>query len=140
MIKEFDDFLDEDECNMLIGLFESSDGKEKYRNTIILNVRNDSILKKLHKLFNIDLLLTPADMQIVKWPTGSFMNDHYDTGDQYGVLIYLNDNYEGGETIINKQKIKPRRGCGVLFSNGKLLHSVCEIKKGTRYVLPVWYK
>lgn len=140
MIKKFNDFLSHKECNTLIGFFESSNKKEIYRDTIILNIRNESILKKLHKLFKKDIFLTPADMQIVKWPTGSFMNSHYDTGDQYGVLLYLNDNFEGGETIIDNKKIKPKKGCGVLFSNGKLLHSVCKIEKGTRYVLPVWYK
>jgi len=140
MIKEFNNFLTNNVCNMLIGLLESSDKKERFRDTIVLNYRNNRILKRLYNLFNINLLLTPADMQIVKWPTGSFMNEHYDTGDQYGVLIYLNDNFEGGETIIDKKKIKPKKGCGVLFTNGKLLHSVCKIKKGTRYVLPVWYK
>ena len=104
MIKEFNNFLTNNVCNMLIGLLESSDKKERFRDTIVLNYRNNRILKRLYNLFNINLLLTPADMQIVKWPTGSFMNEHYDTGDQYGVLIYLNDNFEGGETIIDKKK------------------------------------
>ena len=97
MIKKFEDFLSDNVCNMLIGLFESSNKKEKFRDTIILNYRNNKILKRLYNLFNINLLLTPADMQIVKWPTGSFMNEHYDTGDKYGVLLYLNDNFKGGK-------------------------------------------
>ena len=118
MIKKFDNFLSDNVCNY----------------------RNNKILKRLHNLFNINLLLTPIHMQIVKWPQNSFMKEHYDSGDQYGVLLYLNDNFEGGETIIGGQIIKPKKGRGVLFTNGKLLHSVCKIKKGTRYVLPIWYK
>ena len=140
MIKKFNNFLSDNVCNMLIGFFESSDKKEKFRDTIVLNYRNNKILKRLHNLFNINLLLTPIHMQIVKWPQDSFMKEHYDSGDQYGVLLYLNDNFKGGETIIDGQTVKPKKGSGVLFTNGKLLHSVCKVKEGTRYVLPIWYK
>jgi hypothetical protein len=140
MIKKINNFLSNNVCNELIGFFESSNNKENFRDTVILNYKNKKILEDLYKLFKISLLLTPADMQIVKWPTGSLMHKHFDTGDQYGILLYLNDNFEGGETIIDTETITPKKGCGVLFSNGILAHSVCQIKKGTRYTLPIWYK
>lgn len=140
MIQKINNFLSHNLCNELIGFFESSNNQEKFRDTLILNYKNKKILEDLYNLLKIKVLLTPADMQIVKWPTGSWMHKHLDSGDQYGILFYLNDNFEGGETIIDTETITPKKGCGVLFSNGILPHSVCKIKKGTRYTLPIWYK
>ena len=52
-------------------------------------------------------MINPVDMQIVKWPT-VFYDEHYDTGDKYGVLLYLNDNFKGGETIIDKKRLNQK--------------------------------
>ena len=79
-------------------------------------------------------------MEIVKWPTGSKMTLHRDEGDTFSWIIYLNDDFEGGETVIDGIKIQPKIGRLVLFSNGFYEHEVKEITKGTRYTLIAWYK
>ena len=74
------------------------------------------------------------------WPKNSFMPLHYDTGDLLAFIIYLNDNFVGGETVINKKQIEPKTGRMIIFSNGRLEHCVNNIQEGTRYTLIGWYK
>lgn len=57
------------------------------------------------------------------------------------VLIYLNDNYEGGELVFPFQKItiKPKKGMIALFPSGFThVHSSEPIKKGVKYALVSW--
>jgi hypothetical protein len=55
---------------------------------------------------------------------------------QFGSIIYLNDDYEGGElymTALNKI-LKPKRGRLVAFTGGfHHEHAVLNIRAGTRY-------
>jgi len=52
----------------------------------------------------------------------------------YTVLIYLNDNYRGGETSFEKTVIYPKTGTALLFRHD-LLHSGNEVIAGTKYVI-----
>lgn len=53
---------------------------------------------------------------------------------QLTFMIYLNDNYEGGETAFRYSRIKPQRGMALVF-NHELLHEGAPVKKGRKYVL-----
>jgi predicted 2-oxoglutarate/Fe(II)-dependent dioxygenase YbiX len=58
------------------------------------------------------------------------------------VLLYLNDDYEGGEITFRNSKItfKPKPGSVLFFpSNFLYVHEVAPITKGPRYALPNWY-
>lgn len=65
-------------------------------------------------------------------------------------LLYLNDDYEGGETFFPKRDIslKPERGTGVLFDdatpNGMLdpysLHAGRPVVKGEKWLLTCWIR
>ena len=89
---------------------------------------------------NIDAEAFVNYFQIVKWPTKELQGEHKDYNYHYYTsIIYLNDNFEGGETVVEKIKIKPKQGLMVLFDGDKKTHSVNEIKKRTRYTLPCWY-
>lgn len=52
----------------------------------------------------------------------------------YTFMIYLNDGYEGGETIFLKDIIKPKQGMLLLFLH-KQWHTGKEVTAGTKYVL-----
>lgn len=49
-------------------------------------------------------------------------------------MIYLNDDFEGGETVFNSISIKPRRGMALVFIH-ELLHEGAPVIKGRKYVL-----
>jgi hypothetical protein len=55
-------------------------------------------------------------------------------------IIYLNDNYEGGETVIEDRIITPAIGKFIFFQGSKLTHRVNEIVFGSRYTIPCWFK
>ena len=52
----------------------------------------------------------------------------------YTFMIYLNDNYEGGETTFNNVTIQPKQGTALIFLHD-LEHSGNSVKHGIKYVL-----
>jgi predicted 2-oxoglutarate/Fe(II)-dependent dioxygenase YbiX len=98
--------------------------------------------------------LYPEFTDIVLWKTGRKMVRHLDDGHQtdaylkYRVVssvIYVNDDYTGGETFIatehNTDYIsRPKVGSMVCYlSNEQNSHGVNEVTSGNRITLPVWY-
>ena len=49
-------------------------------------------------------------------------------------MIYLNDNYDGGETTFNHLTIHPKQGMGLIFQHD-LEHEGAPVIKGIKYVL-----
>ena len=58
----------------------------------------------------------------------------------YTSILYLNDNYTGGETIVDGTTIIPEKNKLIGFEGDKMTHSVNEITEGTSYTIPCWYK
>lgn len=52
----------------------------------------------------------------------------------YTFMIYLNDDFKGGETTFNDLSIKPIQGSALIFLH-QLEHSGSEVNEGTKYVL-----
>lgn len=52
----------------------------------------------------------------------------------YTFMIYLNQDYDGGETIFSDQIIQPKRGMALIFLHN-LEHEGRPVKKGIKYVL-----
>lgn len=50
------------------------------------------------------------------------------------LLLYLNDDYTGGETIVDGHTITPRTGQMLAFRH-QLLHESVEIRSGRKYIL-----
>ncbi len=63
----------------------------------------------------------------------SFIRDNKESS-YYTFMIYLNDNFEGGETTFADKTIKPITGMALIFLHS-LEHAGSPIKKGTKYVL-----
>ena len=88
--------------------------------------------------------------QIVHWPHGSSMGLHTDVDfppSKYvgsGIVdwtsvCYLNDDYEGGETIVSDNAFYPKKGKLVVFNSKKLMHGVGRVN-GNRYTLIAWWE
>lgn len=81
---------------------------------------------------------------IAKFEEGNGMHDHYDSSRPLDIatLVYLNDEYEGGDIYFPKYKIsyKPKPGDLLCFpDNPNFIHGVKPIIKGTRFTLPRWF-
>ena len=98
-----------------------------------------NILKEFIKTVNENYEINY--FQIVKWPTGEFQDEHLDFDyHPYTSILYLNDDYTGGETVVGDTTILPEKNKLIGFEGDKMTHSVNEITEGTRYTIPCWYK
>ena len=84
-----------------------------------------------------------------KWDVGAYANDHSDNSDlegkdmgwsdnKFAAILYLNDDYEGGEINFRDHNIslKLKPGDLLTFPGGmENIHSVSEITGGTRYTI-----
>ena len=78
--------------------------------------------------------------EVVKWPKGEYQSSHKDFDyHTYTSILYLNDDFVGGETKVENEIIKPKKGKLILFEGSKLNHEVLEIKEGTRYTNATWF-
>jgi len=123
--------------------------------TMVEEILNTRARKIISEFFNVEAeYTTPA---IVRWFPGQFQNPHADKelhiGDDAGkpndfpwydlaTIIYLNDDYEGGELFFPVQGIefKPKRGGMYFFPGDKnYIHGIREIKSGVRYTCPLFW-
>ncbi len=84
-------------------------------------------------------------MHVLKYKESGHLPAHSDHGISSRVLsalLYLNDDYEGGEITFPHIGFsqKPKAGSLIFFpSNFVFVHEVNAVTSGTRYALPNWY-
>jgi hypothetical protein len=84
-------------------------------------------------------------IHLLKYGNGGHLPAHQDQGISSRVLssvMYLNDNYDGGEIEFKNSgvKIKPEAGSIIFFpSNFLYVHEVYPITRGFRYSMPHWF-
>ena len=92
-------------------------------------------------------------VQLNVWEQGSCLPPHTDNSNpdgsphstpwrDFSSIVYLNDDYEGGELYFTAQDrvLKPRRGMLVAFSAGyHHEHGVLKVTKGRRITMPAFY-
>ena len=153
---EIENFLSGDECNRLIEIHKKllmHRGK-LHNETEVLNVmymmaddnEDDIFVKYIHGKITdhikaIDRGSFINFFEVVKWKEGLSMPKHFDFDfHAWTSVIYLNDEYKGGETIVGEKEVVPLKGKIVTFQGVSVLHGVNTILKGDRYTVPVWYR
>jgi hypothetical protein len=61
-------------------------------------------------------------------------------GHDFTSLIYLNENFDGGEFYTHNLSYKPKTGSLIFFNGMKMLHSVKPPTKNHRYYLIFWWE
>jgi len=121
------------------------------------------IYKKICSNYNINIE-NVEDMQVVKYEKGNYYKHHHDSFPFYEpdflsqgghrvltVLIYLNDDFEGGETDFKElnQSFKPVKNSAIVFHpldkdnkkcHPKALHAGMPVKSGTKYICNIWIR
>jgi len=91
-------------------------------------------------------------LSVVKYEEGGFFLDHKDADPsvprQYTIILYLNDDYEGGETEfpLLKKKYKLKKGDALFFNNYDTYGNISEqsthrgnkVISGVKYICNVW--
>ena len=85
-----------------------------------------------------------AKTHIAKFTEGSGMHEHFDSNrpKDIATLVYLNDDYSGGEIYFPEYDLtfKPEPGDLLTFpDNPNYIHGVKPITSGTRYTTPRWF-
>lgn len=157
MIFERDNFLSKDQCERLIKIYNDNiDESFKYRDTFPLNVNKHITCEDDRKYISIisshvteicEILKSEGkslhlqNLEIVKWPSGSYQQLHYDPpGDVFACIVYLNSDFTGGQTYFEiGREVNPETGKILIFSNSTLKHGVKQISHHDRYTLAFWY-
>jgi hypothetical protein len=117
---------------------------------LLYNIR-EKVGKQIQESFHPDRKVYPDLFQIVRWFPGQEQHPHADdmtNGDEeaakmfqhrhYGSIIYLNNDYEGGETYYPNYNVSITPQPGMLAvhpGDPDHLHGVTEIKNNIRYTL-----
>ena len=90
-----------------------------------------------------------TDFRVNKYEKGGYMslhcdNIHHSHGQQYGfpqasVLLFLNDDFKGGQFIVSELQLNISKGDVLIFpSNFMFPHEVKKVTKGTRWSIISW--
>lgn len=153
-----ENFLTDEECNKLIDLYNISPtqdfsegiwaGRAKWLN-YPEDIKRKLILgetRAAEKFFK--KMFMQDNLHVMIWNEGHEMPPHSDYGHDdeyahrhYASIVYLNDDYEGGDLYMPELglTIKPKKGLYVCFRGGEILHGVTKITKGTRYTAICWF-
>ena len=122
---------------------------ESWKKNIWLSVGNLEEFSFIRKIINQDLFEINKEYFVSDWITfliykeNDFFGLHKDDNIQYGKsekkILYsggylLNDKFEGGEFLVNNQKIQKNVG-ELFFFDRKAPHEVTKIESGIRYSL-----
>ena len=88
----------------------------------------------------------PDYVGVIRWSPGTFMKPHYDSSakegiyDLFAALLYLNDDFEGGETVFYPDvSIKPKKGSVLLFPPYWMFpHRGNPVIKGKKYIMSTY--
>lgn len=167
-IYEFDDFIPGDVCDAMAEWFST---RPKLPTGSLFNGKQidyyniqDFTIKRWMNAAKVDATIAALQVfkeqylyvdysALVQWDPGSGMIVHADNCDQngepnyvswrkYAGVIYLNDNFAGGETFFPNQGpyfVKPKKGKMVLYPAGlEYSHGVSTVV-GTRFTMPLWF-
>lgn len=156
--------LNEDECNNLINdyeeflteefeLFDYKNNRYDFKNvdlsnTIFQKIKN--YINKINNENNINIVEVSYKWYATKYLHNSgFISKHYDGNieydnliSKYTLLIYLNDNFDEGKTIIYDEqnndteitRIIPKKG-NILILDQDIYHSGAKCFNGCKYIL-----
>jgi len=172
-VVEISDFFSQEECTEIIDFSES---KSNYHKSMILD--DAGVAKVDHTRTSYSINLTPSELglyeslrnrtadfldvpkshieglQCVRYEEGQQFFPHWDSNNKlnrrHTLLVYLNDDFIGGETYFPELmlKITPARGKALHFLNEDMdgnviqyaLHAGLPVKKGIKYACNIWIK
>ena len=122
------------------------------RDKNVVNIINDffgKVIKKYSEKFDKFSCQRHSGFRINRYSVGGFMSEHTDNihhshGQEYGfpqvsALLFLNDDYKGGELVVSGNKYKTKMGSGIIFpSNFMFPHEVKKITDSERWSIVTW--
>jgi predicted 2-oxoglutarate/Fe(II)-dependent dioxygenase YbiX len=72
--------------------------------------------------------------QTFRWHRDGYFQRSNGERSRLTFMIYLNDDFEGGETRFERATVRPVKGMALFFDH-PMLHEGAEVKRGRKYVL-----
>ena len=98
----------------------------------------------INKRFDLELVADQAEIQNHNVNSSSDLHIHNDLGREhikYNSLLYLNDNFDGGQFITkNGINIKPEKGMLTFFDGQQVHHGVKKVLKNDRKTIIFWWR
>ena len=136
MISVYKNFLTDSESHELITHYNSNLNNEMITKNKIYSFRGVDIPEKNYYNYKISKKLNLINPQILRIQlidssiqTNEYMHSHRMP---WSYVIFLNDNFDGGNLIFENIEIKPEKNKLIVFS-GNLKHRVDNVKNGNRY-------
>lgn len=113
---------------------------------------SDKAIKSIKKEYNYSKPLNFWGGDLTLWEDGTAAGAHFDNTDDklelnslnivYSSVLYLNDDYEGGELYFPNfnWSIKPQKGDYIVFETKDVLHGIKKVYNGKRCTLPMWFE
>ena len=144
----FDNYLTSTECDYYHTLIKDFGVGNYSWEERTVDITKDKIVSKTIDFFknHLNLKLEIAQSQIQNWNIGSSSDLHIHNHNgrestKYNSLIYLNDDFDGGEFFTkNGISIKPKKGLLTIFNGQKVWHGVKTIKNKDRKTIIFWWK
>ena len=111
----------------------------------------DSLIRRVAKYFNIENLMQIEPLPLIRYDVGDYFNFHTDLTSGFKsqristMVMYLNDDFEGGHTIFHKSNmsIKPKRGSCLVYNYNTeepMIHRGDIITSGSKYILTAFVR
>jgi len=152
-----EDFLSASECARIVAMRETTDpdwqGDEYWKGRTRFGEWPDEILARLEEIpamaskFFGSKKMCAEPYSLTDWDAGVEMPPHSDHGGRgeypsrhYASVLYLNDDFEGGEIYFPQLGLEaiPQRGLLLVFAGGTLLHGVRKVISGRRMTAISW--
>lgn len=149
---------------------ESVGSEEDYVGIRYIHIHNRAIREDIQRMYFTligeirkisDQVVWPEMISIARWHLGGIQAPHVDTysndefrennvdenpSREWTCILYLNDDYSGGETYFPPceqypfgGQIEPKAGSGLLFQGIYIPHGVFKIRRNYRYTVAFWF-
>ena len=150
----YENFLEKSLCQQYINkitekwsIFQNYPGRIKNWDKRTIDITSDPIVTKVTRFLEeqLSVCLTCKQAQIQIWPTNYQGGLHtHDSGGRentdFNSLIYLNDDYGGGEFYTEKGVCyKPTVGALTFFNGAVNMHGVKKVLYSDRFTLIFWW-
>jgi len=136
MIQIYKDFFTNSESDKLISYYESNTKFEFENINEVYSFKAINLNEKFISELSQKIIIPSPEfirVQLINNLIPSIEKMHKHTYN-WSIVSFLNDNFSGGDLIIENVIIRPTKNMLVIFS-GDLMHKVSEIKEGNRYTL-----